>query len=55
MRVLDLVVIAGYMACLIGIGVRFARRQTTVHYLLANRSIPAGDVATAAGDNYQET
>jgi SSS family solute:Na+ symporter len=41
MRVLDLVVIAGYMACLIGIGVRFARRQTTTdHYFLANRSIP---------------
>lgn len=41
MRLLDLLVIAGYMACLIGIGVRFARRQTTTdHYFLANRSIP---------------
>ena len=41
MRILDLLVIAGYMACLVGIGIRFARRQkTTDDYFLANRSIP---------------
>jgi SSS family solute:Na+ symporter len=41
MRVLDLFVIATYMAGLIGIGIRFARRQTTTdNYFLANRSIP---------------
>jgi SSS family solute:Na+ symporter len=41
MRVLDIVVIAVYMVALVGIGVRFARRQTTTdNYFLANRSIP---------------
>jgi len=43
MRVLDIVVIATYMVALVGIGVRFARKQTTTdNYFLANRSIPSG-------------
>lgn len=41
MRVFDIAVIAAYIAGLIGIGIRFARRQTTTdNYFLANRSIP---------------
>jgi SSS family solute:Na+ symporter len=41
MRVFDIAVIAAYIAGLIGIGMRFARRQTTTdNYFLANRSIP---------------
>lgn len=41
MRALDLVVIVTYMVGLVGIGVHFARRQTTTdNYFLANRSIP---------------
>jgi SSS family solute:Na+ symporter len=41
MRALDIVVIAAYIVALVGIGVRFARKQTTTdNYFLANRSIP---------------
>jgi len=41
MRALDIVVIVAYMAGLVGIGIRFARKQTTTdNYFLANRSIP---------------
>src|ERR1700754_5090755 len=41
MRVFDIAVIAAYIAGLIGIGMRFARRQTTTdEYFTANRSIP---------------
>jgi solute:Na+ symporter, SSS family len=40
-RWLDLVVIAAYMAALVLLGLRFARRQTsTDRYFVANRSIP---------------
>jgi len=41
MRVLDIVVIVAYVTGLVGIGIRFARKQTTTdNYFLANRSIP---------------
>jgi len=41
MRALDIAVIVAYIAGLVGIGIRFARRQTTTdNYFLANRSIP---------------
>ena len=41
MRLLDLLVLGGYMAALVGIGLHFARRQTTTeNYFTANRSIP---------------
>jgi SSS family solute:Na+ symporter len=40
MRALDIIVIALYMATLLGIGIRFARRQTTDEYFVAGRSIP---------------
>src|SRR5580704_3462212 len=41
MRSLDLIVIAAYLAGLIAIGLRFARRQrTTEEYFLADRTIP---------------
>ncbi|ADV83591.1 sodium:solute symporter [Terriglobus saanensis] len=41
MRPLDLVVLGIYMAALVGIGLHFARRQTTTEsYFTANRSIP---------------
>ena len=41
MRVLDIVVIGLYMAGLVGIGLYFARRQTTTEsYFIAKRSIP---------------
>lgn len=41
MRVLDVVVIAVYIGCLTGIGLRFARRQrTTEEYFVAGRSVP---------------
>jgi hypothetical protein len=43
------------MACLIGIEVRFAGKQTTTadHYFLANRSIPGlGGGTVSAGDDH---
>src|SRR5580704_7842640 len=41
MRSLDLIVIAAYLAGLIAIGLRFARRQrTTEQYFVAGRSVP---------------
>lgn len=40
MRALDLLVIVLYMGVLVGIGLRFARRQTTDEYFVAGRSIP---------------
>jgi SSS family solute:Na+ symporter len=41
MRLLDIAVIAVYMAVLVGVGVRVSRRQnTTREYFLADRSIP---------------
>src|ERR1039458_9328579 len=41
-RWLDLGIIAAYMACLIFLGIRFSRRQTsTDRYFVAKRSIPA--------------
>jgi solute:Na+ symporter, SSS family len=41
MRPLDLIVIAAYVAGLVGIGVRFAVRQrSTEQYFVAGRSIP---------------
>ncbi|CAN5597388.1 sodium:solute symporter [soil metagenome] len=41
MRALDLTVLAIYMCTLVGIGVRFARKQqTTENYFTANRTIP---------------
>jgi SSS family solute:Na+ symporter len=41
MRTLDLLVIVGYISCLVGIGVYFSRRQkTTEEYFIANGSIP---------------
>lgn len=41
MRLLDLIVLGFYMAALVGIGLYFARRQTTTeNYFTASRSIP---------------
>jgi SSS family solute:Na+ symporter len=41
MRALDIFVIVVYMGALLGIGVRFARKQTTTNeYFIAGRSIP---------------
>jgi SSS family solute:Na+ symporter len=41
MRALDIFVIAVYIAGLVGIGLYFARRQTTTeNYFVAKRSIP---------------
>jgi len=41
MRPLDLIVIAAYLAGLVAIGLRFARRQrTTEQYFVAGRSVP---------------
>jgi SSS family solute:Na+ symporter len=41
MRTLDVIVIAAYITCLVGIGLRFARRQkTTEDYFVAGRSVP---------------
>jgi SSS family solute:Na+ symporter len=41
MRTLDILVIAVYVASLVGIGIYFSRRQkTTESYFIANRSIP---------------
>ncbi len=41
MRFLDILVIALYVATLVGIGVYFSRRQkTTESYFIANRTIP---------------
>src|SRR5580658_656690 len=41
MRPLDLIIIAAYLAGLVAIGLRFARRQrTTEEYFVAGRSIP---------------
>ena len=41
MRALDLVVVALYMSALLGVGIRFARQQTTTdEYFVAGRSIP---------------
>src|ERR1700749_176172 len=41
MRSLDLIVIAAYLAGLVAIGLRFARRQrTTEQYFVAGRSVP---------------
>src|SRR6185312_4037852 len=41
MRPLDFIIIAAYLAGLVAIGLRFARRQTTTeNYFVAKRSIP---------------
>ncbi len=41
MRPFDVIVIVGYMAVLVGVGVRLSRRQnTTDEYFLARRSVP---------------
>src|SRR5579864_3234668 len=41
MRPLDLIIIAAYLAGLVAIGLRFARRQrTTEQYFVAGRSVP---------------
>ncbi len=41
MRPLDIAVLTAYLAALVGIGLRFSRRQhTTEEYFVANRSIP---------------
>src|ERR1700761_3220413 len=41
MRIRDTIVLALYLAILVGIGLRFARRQTTTNeYFVAGRSIP---------------
>jgi solute:Na+ symporter, SSS family len=41
MRSLDLIVIAAYITALVGIGIKFARKQqTTENYFTANRTIP---------------
>jgi len=45
-RPLDLLVLATYMAALVGIGLHFARRQTTTQkYFTANRTIPGWAMA----------
>lgn len=42
LRWLDLAIVAGYMAVLVGIGIRFSRRQTSTEtYFVAKRSVPA--------------
>jgi SSS family solute:Na+ symporter len=42
LRWVDLGIVAGYMAVLVGIGVRFSRRQTSTEtYFVAKRSVPA--------------
>ncbi len=42
LRWLDLAIVAGYMAVLVGVGIRFARRQTSTEtYFVAKRSVPA--------------
>ncbi len=56
MRSLDLIVIAAYLAGLVAIGLRFARRQrTTEQYFVAGRSVPGlGDGPLAARDHHHQ-
>jgi SSS family solute:Na+ symporter len=42
LRWLDMAIVAGYMAVLVAIGIRFSRRQTSTEtYFVAKRSVPA--------------
>ncbi len=42
LRWFDLAIVAAYMAVLVGVGVRFSRRQTSTEtYFVAKRSVPA--------------